>query len=473
MQREVILSGPTELHPWFQEVFPEWNFQQPVHNVEGIWDGLENETLSTDSSIVIMCDTLYEEEAELFSQTAAELAPNALLLVLSYNSNLVDDITADIQAQPANLEYRKQYGQNLPVTFIPYDIAVKSIEEAVDYYDNHEAEIEAFQRSQASAQTIDVDAAHADHHTFGRDGKVFTVTSSKGGSGKSTVALLTGSAIALSSQKAYEEGLVDEPLRVCVVDLDTFDGQLGFVLNQSMPTSLNIALANTPMDEELVWNNLIYSERMGFHALLAPVRGVTARYTDGRFYTQVVDLLKKMFDVVILDTSVQHYDEIIKQVALPMADAILLVTTLDIKSVKGMARWLKVAAEPVNEGGHGIEMSKVGIVVNSSMQGVGIGQDELMSAAMGAPNLAAIPLDTTAVQAAGNAGRLEELLYVHQPISSAYNKLSNKIVNVLPRDKKMSLPNLTEEEEPLSQPSRPAGQKPSDKPKKKGGFFRR
>lgn len=467
MSREVIVSGPEMIHQFYQDNFPEWNCQTPCETVDDIWNGLDSDTLSQETDIVILTDALYEQTPEMFAATIAQFAPAALVLVLSYDANLIDDITADVHAQPANMEYRAQYGQNVPFTFIPSDIAVGATEEAVRHYDTGSQAVEEFQKA-SQAVAIEVDDDKGDHHKFDRKGKIFTVTSSKGGSGKSTVALLVGATLALSSKKAAEEGRIEEPLRVCVVDLDTFDGQLGFVLNQSMPTSLNIALSNLPLDEQLVWNNLIYSERMGFHALLAPVRGVTARYTDARFYTQVLNLLRGMFDVVILDTSVQHYDDIIKSVALPMADAVLLVTTLDIKSVKGMARWLKVASEPTHEGGHNLDLKKVGVVVNASMHNVGIGKDELVLAAMGAKNLANIPLDTMAVQSAGNAGRLEDLLYMHEPISDSYHRLAEKIVHLL--DRKVELPSLVERNEP-PEASAPAEPTPGPKKSSGRGFF--
>lgn len=451
MSREVIIAAPQVLHSFFNEQFPDWDCQIPCESIEDIWNGLSEGKLSADSSIVMFCDTLYEEDPDAFAQAVAEFAPNALVLILSYNPNLQDEISSDVHAQLANIEYRKQYGRNVPLEFIPQETAVVSIDEAIDFYENEAQAVSDFQNTN-NAVNIEVDELGSSHHKFNRNGKVITVTSSKGGSGKSTVALLAASTMALSSQKAYDQGLIEEPLRVCLVDLDTFDGQIGFVLNQSVPTSLSIALANIPPDEELVWKNLVYSERMGFHSLLAPVRGVTARYTDARFYTQIITLLKSMFDVVILDTSVQHYDEIIKRVALPMADAILLITTLDIKSVKGLARWMKVAAEAPEDGGHGLNMDKVGIVVNGSIFNVGMGNEELTAAAMGAKLLVSIPLDTTAVIAAGNAGRLEEIVKTHPSISASYHKLATMMSGLLGKAKFVPILESDEDEELIIKP---------------------
>lgn len=451
MSRKVIIAAPEEtLLDFFADQYPDWDFQKFCTSIPEVWDGLSDGTLDDQSSVVLLCDEIYRDDPEGFAEAAAEFAPNALVLILSYDKELQDDIQNDILRQKANLEYRRTHGINAPFEFIWYETAVVSIDEAIDYHENQSAAVDAFRKAESKAQSIEVDEGSSDHHRFGRNGKVITVTSSKGGSGKTTAALLLATQLSLSSKKAHEQGLIEEPLRVCVVDLDTFDGQIGFVLNAARPTALNIALANTPKDTDLVWNNLVYSERMGFHALLAPVRGVTARYTDARFYTEVISYLRSMFDVVVLDTSVQHYDEIIDRVALPLADAVLLVTTLDVKSVKGLARWLQVAAESREEGGHALDMRKVGVVVNGSIHGVGIGSDELTAASMGAPLLVSIPMESKAVQTAGNAGRLEEIVKTHPTLGEAYFKLANKMhASVLANQSKL-LPLVEDDDGPVA-----------------------
>lgn len=464
MSRKVIIAGPDILFDFFKANMEDWDCQTVCPTVEDIWGGLESGSLDDESEIVLLCDVLYEGNEDAFAEVAANLAPNALLLILSYDREVQEDINNSILAQPANLQYRSETGQNVPFHFIWHGKAIVAIDDVIYAHDNGDHDAQEFRDEQP---TVVPDSSTA-HHAFDKKGMVITCTSSKGGSGKSTVALLLATQMAASSKKAHEKGLIDEPLKICVVDLDTFDGQLGFVLNQAVPTALNIALSSLPRDEDLIWNNLVYSERMGFHALLAPNRGSTAHYTDSRFYTEVIGYLKTMFDVVLLDTSVQHYDEIISEVALPLSDAILLITTLDIKSVKGLARWMKTAEEPVKVGGHGLDMSKIGIVVNGSVQGVNIGKDELTTAAMNAPLLVSIPLDTVAVQVAGNSGRLEEIVHSHPHLGNAYLSLANKFAKPL---NTMFEPIIVDDDSPVE--ISPTRSKPAIKPGKKRKFFGR
>lgn len=427
--RKVIIVGPEAVHEFIAGQFQYWDCQDPSESITDLWAGLKQGTLSTSSDIVIFVDVVFADDPEGFIEAISNFAANALVMVLAYNPDWQDQIQTLVNNTEANDEYQQIHRENLPFYFIQTNTAVVSIEEIVNFYDNRAIETVKFREE--AAKPINADAQNKiNHHPFTKRGAVVTVTSSKGGSGKSTVALLLGAQVALSSKKAYEQGLVKEPLRVCVIDLDTFDGQLGFVLSKYTPTALNVYMAEKIRDEELIWNNLIYSERMGIHALLAPVRGVTAHYLDAAFYQDVITKMRSMFDLIILDTSVQHYDEIIDKVALPIADAILVVTTLDIKSVRGLARWMKTAEAKRKDGGHELnDMGKIGVVVNGSIHGVNMGEDQLTDAAMGSKLLVSIPLETMAVQSAGNAGRLEELILSHPTLGEAYFSLAEKITS--------------------------------------------
>jgi cellulose biosynthesis protein BcsQ len=451
MARKVIIVAPKVVSDFLAEEFVDWDTQATCETIADMWTGLETGALSEDTEIVLIADILYDENPDAFIDVVASFAPEALVMILSYtNQDEIIRARTEEYVQDRNLT-------EAPFHFIRQEVALPEIEEKVyQYY--HQAEIKA-RTEEELAKVVPVKIDTTERVDTSRNGLVITVTSPKGGSGKSSVALLTATELAKASKKAVDAGLAERPLDVVIVDLDTFDGQLGFVIGQMRPTALNVATSSTPNDPATIKSNLVYNDRMGIHALLAPVRGKTATYTTPSFYRKTIRTLKTMFDVVILDTSVQYLDDLIKTVALPEADAILLVTTLDIKSVKGLARWMNVAIEPVSEGGHGIDIHKVGVVVNGSVHGVGMGSQELVSAALGAPLLVAIPLDTLAVQAAGNANRLEDIIF-HPTIGPAYFKLANRVVK--PRGIKL-LP-VIEEEDPID---------PTPPPAKATGFFRR
>jgi cellulose biosynthesis protein BcsQ len=250
-----------------------------------------------------------------------------------------------------------------------------------------------------------------------RPGQVtITVTSAKGGSGKSTASILLAATIARASREA------GHPLSVCLVDLDTRDGQVASLIGQFMPTALNIRVLPV-WDEDRIRRNLVTAENLGIETLLAPIRPRTADTVGADFYRAILRSLQRMFDVVVMDTSVQYLDPLIANVALPEADEILFVTTLASTAVQGMARALREITTPVDESGLGVPREKIGIIVNQSVANVGMEREQILAAGLGVPVVGIIPLATKDVLTATNLNRMQ-LLLDHPLIGPAYSDLA-------------------------------------------------
>lgn len=261
-----------------------------------------------------------------------------------------------------------------------------------------------------------------------RNGMIIASTSSKGGSGKSTVGICTASMIYHSSRLANEAGQSPRPLDVVIVDLDTRDGQIGFLLGESTPTVLNI-FTSQDFSRNNIRQNLVYNERLGVSALLAPKRARTADYTTPELYRDIISKLRTMFDIVILDTSVNYTDPLIYDVILPVSDAVLFVTDMSKGAVFGMTRWIAEVTIPIEDGGAAaISKEKIGVVVNKSMGNVGFDQKNLLEAASGVPLIASIPMDSAAVLAATNNNHLDDIVLRHPVISPAYFSLVEQII---------------------------------------------
>jgi hypothetical protein len=130
-----------------------------------------------------------------------------------------------------------------------------------------------------------------------------------------------------------------------------------------------------------------------------------------------------MFDVIVMDTSVQYLEPLISKVALVEADEILFVTNLASTAVQGMARALREITAPVDESGLGIPREKLGIVVNQSATNVGMEHEQVLAAGLGMPVVGVIPLATRDVLTATNLNRMHELLD-HPLIGPAYHELA-------------------------------------------------
>lgn len=243
-----------------------------------------------------------------------------------------------------------------------------------------------------------------------------TVTSSKGGSGKSTVSILLAGTIARASAEA------GRPLRVCLLDLDTRDGQVASLIGKFMPTALNIRVQPV-WDEERIRRNLVQAEGLDIVTLLAPIRPRTADTVGPEFYRTIVRSLQRMYDVIVMDTSVQYLEPLIADVALVESDEVLFVTTLASTAIQGMARALREITAPSDESGLGIPREKIGIVVNQSLANVGMERDQVLAAGLGVPVVGVIPLATKDVLTATNLNRMHELLE-HPVVGPAYNDLA-------------------------------------------------
>jgi intein/homing endonuclease/cellulose biosynthesis protein BcsQ len=230
-------------------------------------------------------------------------------------------------------------------------------------------------------------------------------------------------AISLAGMIAKASAAAGDPKRVVLVDLDTRDGQVGSLIAQYIPTALSIRVA-ARWDAETVKANLVHDKRLGIDALLAPIRPRNADDVGPDFYRQIIQVLQTTHDVVILDCSVNYLDPLLG-VAFSLADEILFVTTLATTSVQGMARALtELFADPA-EGGLGIPHEKVGIVANQVLQGVGMGRQTLLRAALGAELIGQIPADHDAVLIHTNQNRMDNLLK-HPLLGPAYFSLAQR-----------------------------------------------
>lgn len=481
---KVIIVGPEDVYQYFEAVWTEWDTQHPVASINQMWDELGTNVLSPESEIVIFNETDLSDTNDDLALAIATFAPEALVMVVSYDAanqplvrqrvdsaiqaseslrpapfyfintweeTLVDDTNAHIANYRRALAERYRASQ-VNASRSPIPAGVESME--VGFEDDAPREGSQGPAPTGSAATRTADHAGAESlhgHSVVKNrgdteslGLVVSSTSSKGGSGKTTVGMCFASMLAHSSRIAAEQGLVSEngtparQLKVVIVDMDTRDGQIGFNINKLTPTALNIFISPNK-DLETIKENLIYDERLGVHALLAPKRARTADHLTPEFYEEVIYQLRTIFDVVVLDTSVFYLDALLGQLVLPVSDAIMFVTDLSLGSVFGMVRWMDEITGPLSDGGYDIPKEKIGIVVNKTLPNVGIDQELLKKTAGDARLLVAIPMDSEAVLSAANNSSLADIILEHPYVSPAYYKLAKKVWNAW-RDEPLAPP---------------------------------
>lgn len=153
-----------------------------------------------------------------------------------------------------------------------------------------------------------------------RKGLLLTVFSTKGGVGKSLVATNLGAALA------------DQGHRVCIVDLDIQGGDVAIMLQLSPQHTLgDLSRIRGGIDVSGVESLLTeHSERLS--VLAAPVQ--LGEQVSAESIGTVLDILKRVFDVVVVDTS-GAFDEYGLH-ALDHTDLLVLIGTLDIPALKNL-----------------------------------------------------------------------------------------------------------------------------------------
>ena len=436
-----IVVADASLYDLISGLGVRWRVQAPARSIDQMWQGLASGSLDTTSRILVFGDALPDPADAIAQAIDRMVQAGAHVLLIQTRPDLsgaIQDALRFERGEPVSdsagsfsvvpIEAVRAQGAAALITHLTGIVTLAEADSqtpspAFSGFDELRPAMPGFADPQPVSDVVTAvgeypEQASADLLARPRlpGQTTITVTSSKGGSGKSTASILLSAAIARASAQA------GRPLSVCLIDLDTRDGQVASMIGQFMPTALNIRVQPI-WDEERIRRNLVMAPSLGIETLLAPIRPRTAQTVGPEFYRTMVRSLQRMFDVVVMDTSVQYLDPLIADVALVEADEILFVTNLAATAVQGMARALREITAPLDESGLGISREKIGIIVNQSIANVGMEREQVLAAGLGVPVVGVIPLATKDVLAATNLNRMQELLN-HPVIGPAYAELA-------------------------------------------------
>lgn len=160
-------------------------------------------------------------------------------------------------------------------------------------------------------------------------GKIVSVFSPKGGVGCSTLAV--NLAIVLQQTAGVKVALVDTSLQF---------GDVGVLLNLfASRTIADLASSADELDDELI-GEVFIPHSSGVKALLAPPRPEVADAVTPTLITDILDRLRTMFDVIIVDTG-SVLDDVVLNV-LDASDKIIVITTPEIPAIKDAKLFFEV-----------------------------------------------------------------------------------------------------------------------------------
>lgn len=413
MNAKLLFIGPEKIHQGFENLDDNWDMQVPLNDLtefeEAVMQDEAESGISPDTSVIIILSRLFQDDPEQFARVVANYAAYTCVIILvpSIDKGKVAQIEETVKDYQKRLaEKDPDYQAQTPFFFADYNEAPSSIYRAIKNFlasgyiapsikASVKASMGSFGEDDPDDNTQEIEEVkHAvnilDTPSGGREGKIIAVTSYKGGSGKSTVSTLLASYIAKSSKLAVERKLADEPLKVCLVDIDTKNGQIGFLLGITAPTIVEMFISGAPTVQNLK-KSLIYSQALGCDLILAAKYSMAAKRIPVAYYAQLLNLLRQEYDVVILDTSTSYTEELLLDLVYPTADYIVVVSEMVVTSIEGCAKWIKEVL--LSELGHSnnIDSEKVCIVINKAMQDIGMTADHIRAATRDLPVVSMIP----------------------------------------------------------------------------------
>lgn len=438
---KVIFIGHNKVGEAIEKLMPEWDFEAIIPDIQQFWESLSTGAVSNEVQVVLILDNPFFDTTRMdtsFETLISSMLPHCLLGVINYREALYSEIKERVdEANEANgmgeFDYYMISKSKPRVTLMkavehyvqanknPVVAAILDGREPPTHEEMEEDEdllIEDDPEGFYSSEDLDEESDYL--------GQVLAVTSSKGGSGKSTVSISLATYIAHASENAVKEGLEDRPLKVCILDLDVRDGQLGFMTGTMNPTVVQL-LKEPVITKEAIQNVTIESPRLKCDLILAAKKPRNSQETPPEFYVQIIQNLRQMYDYIILDTSVNYLDPLLEKVAYPIADQIVFVTDSGINSVFGMTRWIIEVTKNKELGGPGISKGKIGFVINKYMPNVNMSPEQVQKSAQGLPLLTVVPSNAKMVTHAINMQSLEVLLR-HKVIRPAIRRLAKSIV---------------------------------------------
>jgi pilus assembly protein CpaE len=176
-------------------------------------------------------------------------------------------------------------------------------------------------------------------------GTIVTVFGAKGGIGKTTIATNLATALVRTTGST-----------VVLVDMDTRFGDVAIMMDVAVEQSIaDVARHLDEMDRDKIRDYLV-QHHSGVYVLPAPLHPSEWRSLTPQHIQKVIELLAQSHDYVIIDTP-GTFNEIIAT-TLEQASLILLVTSMDIASIKDTALALEMLrAASVSE-------DKVKLIIN-------------------------------------------------------------------------------------------------------------
>ena len=240
--------------------------------------------------------------------------------------------------------------------------------------------------------------------SVGRGGKILSVFSNKGGNGTTTIAVNLADALVRLTGK-----------KVAVVDLVLSHGDVTMFFNMSSSyTILDLAKNAEKADYDFL-HTLLARHASGVYVLADPPTIEDGEHISAAQVREVLSTLRSMFDYIVVDTPHQFDERTLT--ALEMSDIVLLVSLLNLPSLKNTQKCLELF------GRIGLRDERVRLLLSRYLPNDEIPKESI-EGIMNTPVFFSVPNDYPTVISSINRGKLLSEVAPDKEVTKSFDRMA-------------------------------------------------
>ena len=241
----------------------------------------------------------------------------------------------------------------------------------------------------------------------GRGGKILSVFSNKGGNGTTTIAVnLSDALVRLTGKK------------VAVVDLVLSHGDVTMFFNVNSSYSILDLAKNAEKADYDFLHTLLVRHPSGVYVLADPPTIEDGEQISAAQVREVLSTLRSMFDYIVVDTPHQFDERTLT--ALEMSDIVLLVSLLNLPSLKNTQKCLELF------GRIGLRDERVRLLLSRYLPNDEIPKESI-EGIMNTPVFFSVPNDYPTVISSINRGKLLSEVAPDKEVTKSFDRMAEQL----------------------------------------------